>query len=178
MDHGPKAATPRKWGLLRAGLLGAALGGGWLLWTDPDRSAPFPPWQIEEQGTAEGSDLPGGLHVAFQAGDCPETTLRLNDLVTKARHGGVPVHGVLLGGDGGPEDAARMGEELEVSFPFSVGSHRAWTRFLRSLGLHRTPTVLLVDGEGRLRRAVPGDGILNRQTEILDHALELVDEVA
>lgn len=163
-----------RWGVVAAGAIGVA----WLaLAALPQATRPDPPWNggaTAGARTGEGDRSAAGIHIALQRRDCPDAGRALDRLASRAANAGIPVHGVLLrDGIRAPAD----GDDLGLSFPVRPESG-GWTRLLRSMGLQRSPAVLLVDGRGRLRRVVPWETAENRTGEILDHARELVEEEA
>lgn len=160
----------------KVGAIALLVGAGWMAWTSwGDRHRPEPPWAVRGEISAEsGRDRTYEVHLAFQQEDCPSTHRELERVAAEAKEIGLPVKGVFLHpGVGGPD-----GKELDEALPFPVQREEggSWTRLLRSLGFRRTPIALLVDDQGRLHSAVPGDET-RALTEIIDHAEFIQDSL-
>lgn len=162
------------WLLAAAGAVSAALRWG-------EARAVLEPNVFAEALGSGTSHLPT-LLLVFQARDCPSHGALLQVVSALNQRGAV--HGVAVGLDF-PKDtsaARRLAEEAGLTLPFRSDLAPAAERLILGLGFRQTPVTLLLDGDGRVRLALPApkDAAGRRVTErvLASHAEQLRNEVS
>lgn len=146
-------------------------------WTDPPGAGAAQTAEVDAAG--EGAEPPPGtLHLVLQEADCPEMRDWLDALVPEARGRGFGVSATVLAPDGRSAGTgaslAEARESLERAGGVVHTRGTSWTAALRSLGVARTPVILLTDPRGRLRALLPGDAVgpPDPPEEVIRYALE------
>lgn len=154
------ASLRSRWGALALGGLTA----GTLFTAGMWRQAAFEPSLAPVLVSDPASEV-ATVWVLFQRMDCVEKRWVIEGWNRVAEEGELQVVGWALDSSNGWPPGRDPVDALELSFEVRSGPVPPLARALPALGIERTPAILVVDREGRLRRVVPGD-VLNTPSDL------------
>lgn len=141
-----------RWGALALGGLTAGVLFTAGMWRQAALEPSLTPLLVPDRST----EIPT-VWVLFQRLDCVEKRWVIEGWNRVAEQGDVRVVGWALDSPEGWPPGRDPVDDLKLSFEVRVGPAPSLARALPGLGLQRTPAILVVDPEGRLRRVIPGD---------------------
>lgn len=122
-------------------------------------------------GTGGSDGATPELVIVLQPGTCAANLAGSRYWNAAHASGRIRVSALIVGGPASPRELDSLTLELGFRFPVSAGDGRATARLLGSMGFRSTPTAIILDGQGRVRAALPAGRLATEA--LLESAIRL-----